>query len=173
MKYTFFASVLLLTSFLFAGCDEDYALIKDVSGTWNITQITYKVATGDSVVKGQAMGTFNFDKCRLKKEHDYQCDGYYQFINQNKIAFGYNVIKDDNTLGIYIKKIPARGDYRSPEEYQVAQAAFWGGNQPNLNGSWTIVEQTDNELVIEGDATLGYFGSPATKGAQTEVRMTR
>lgn len=171
MRYSF-CLVFLLGVFTLAGCDKDQVLIKDIAGNWQVSRITYRLPSGDSTVNGTAIAGFGFRACKWKKQPDNQCDGYYQFTGQNEIRFGYNAIveKDRRIINLYVQGMPERRDYATVEQFIQAQNDFWGGNQPYLNGNWTVVEYSDDKLVIEGSALFGRFGE-ANREVLTKIEM--
>ena len=174
MKHSF-CFLLLLMAFMLAGCDKDYVLIKDIAGNWQVRQITYHLPAGDSTVSGPVIANFGFRSCKWKKQPDNQCDGYYQFTSQNEIEFGYNTVveKDRRIINFYVQGMPERRNYATVEQFIQAQNDFWGGNQPYLNGNWTVVEYTDQKLVIEGNASLRRFGEANGREILTRIEMTK
>jgi hypothetical protein len=126
------------------------------------------------VVTGPQLGQFNFSNCKWQKESDNQCDGSYTFSGQNQITFGYNTVAgEDKSMSIYIQNLPKSSQYASQNEFIQAQAAFWGGNQPSLNGPWKIKILTDNIAQIEGSASLGYQGDRNSRSAPLLIEMSK
>jgi hypothetical protein len=168
----FIAFCVGITSFI--SCEKhEYELVNKLSGGWKVTKLTYQVANGDSVVTRADLGQFNFSRCQWHRESDNRCDGWYRISGQNQISFGYNTVENDKSMNVYIRNLPKQSDYASQNEFLQAQATFWGGNQPNLNGPWKIKVLTDNTAQIEGSALLGYLGERTTKTAPLVIEMSR
>lgn len=174
MKNTF-STLSVLIVLLLAGCNQNQAMVKDLAGDWQIRTVTYRLPEGDSTVTGPRTGTFHLEACKWEQEKDNQCNGYYQFSEQNRIRFGYNATRQENKINIYVLDQPQRSKYNSVEGYKQAQAAFWGSSQPNLHGIWKINRKTGQQLEIYGWSLINHYGNPGAdvKSAETIILLTR
>jgi hypothetical protein len=86
---------------LFAGCSKDTVLLKEIAGHWQVSKITFKYSSGDSVVTGPGIGTFYFGACRWQKKEDDACKGHYQFGSGDRTNYGYAVFAERNRISFF------------------------------------------------------------------------
>lgn len=171
-KYCSFVLFVFLALF-HSGCNQDTVLLKEIAGTWQVSRITYKFDSGNSVVTRPGLGTFYFEKCRWRQEEDEACDGYYQFGNSKRTHYGYATFAKSNRISFFLAPgEPERDSYSSVSSYNAAQAAYWG-DQPRFNTIWDIVRRSDDELVISGTLVQGYLRASGPALYWTEIQLTR
>jgi|GEM_PF-3236566 len=169
LRIPLFVALVLLA----AGCNKDTVLIKDMAGTWQVSQITYHLGTGDSLATGPDLGTFEFEACKWQKESDNQCPGAYRVGTGNRIPFGYNATAETNDMRIHITGEPRRGDYPSVSGYYEALQAYAGGNQPLLDTQWDITGRTDKAMTLSGTARIDHAGPQTIQSVKTTIKLTR
>ncbi len=158
---------------LFAGCSKDAKLTKEIAGTWQVAEITFKYSNGDSVVTGPGVGTFHFGTCRWQKKEDDACKGYYQFGSGDRTDYGYAVFAEKNRISFFLRPgEPEMANYSSLTGYRAAQAAYWG-DQPRFNTIWDILHRSDDQLVITGTLVHGYLKPWGPALARTVIKLTR
>jgi hypothetical protein len=111
--------------------DSNQQLLDDLSGTWKVEQITYSKignATPDSVVK-YPVGILQLDNCELTGSNR-ECSGYYNLTGKEKVRITFNANASEKKTFITV--------------FETATPSI------NLNGDYSIDENTKNKLIIQG-----------------------
>ena len=78
-KFAIATGALLIGVFALTSCNKNQAVVKDLEGTWNVTEETYDGVPADpEMYEGT---TYTFEKCKVKKE---DCPGTISYVDPLK-----------------------------------------------------------------------------------------